>query len=244
MKILIGAPVRNREWILEQYLEHIFNLDYKKKDIGMYFVLNDSIDKSEQILKKFKNKFEKLYRFIDIDKKDFGAPMDKRTADIRSQHIIPNLVELRNIVRQRFKKDRSWGLFSIDTDTLISDQSLNRAIRLSKEKSADIVGLFVDVDYGINRLGNMMNFVDGTDVARHIINPNPQYGNVTWTKEMKVDVVGGCCLYRRIIIDAGIKWRLHQQGEDVGLCWDAKQEGLNVWIICDPLAKHVMRRDN
>ena len=42
--IMIGCPVRDREWILPKYLDSIYALSYPKENICLCFIVNDSTD--------------------------------------------------------------------------------------------------------------------------------------------------------------------------------------------------------
>lgn len=50
---MIGCPVRNRAWILPQYLQHLTALVYPPDQVEYCFVINDSQDKTEALLQEF-----------------------------------------------------------------------------------------------------------------------------------------------------------------------------------------------
>ena len=67
MNITIGSLIRNREWILPLFLEHILKIDYDKKLITLHFIINNSIDQSQHILEQFKSEHDSSYRIIKIE---------------------------------------------------------------------------------------------------------------------------------------------------------------------------------
>ena len=49
-RVMIGCPVRNRAWILPDYLQHLRALKYPQEQIEYCFVINDSFDETRAIL--------------------------------------------------------------------------------------------------------------------------------------------------------------------------------------------------
>lgn len=147
-KILIAAPVRNRGWILEKYLLSLEQLDYPKEKIGFHFVMNDSVDKSEEILSSWKEKQESNYRYIRISRVDFGFPSDAREEGLgyltegfprRDFYTYKSLSVLRNLILDFAALDDVGYLFTVDTDILIKPDLLNKLIDTGEEIVAALI---------------------------------------------------------------------------------------------------------
>ena len=52
-QIMIALAVRDRAWILPQFLKCLRDLKYDPESIILYFLVNNSIDRTEEILNEF-----------------------------------------------------------------------------------------------------------------------------------------------------------------------------------------------
>jgi hypothetical protein len=108
-------------------------LRYPKELIIVFFLLNDSTDASEEILRKWQER-NNSFSEIKIKKVSLGAPPDihgKRYRVTRGV-IFQNLARLHNIEREEFLKSDADYFFGIDSDVLLEPESLK--ILLSKKK--------------------------------------------------------------------------------------------------------------
>jgi len=135
--VTIGTLVRDREFVLPLFLEHIYKINYDKNKIDILFLVNNSKDNSYKILKEFKKKYINEYNSIRIEFKTFkNMPQDERTT--KREKIYPFLAELRNML---------WGLvnntdylFSVDSDILITNtEILNKLISHKKHVISGLI---------------------------------------------------------------------------------------------------------
>jgi len=139
-KILIACPVRDRAWILPHYLEHIYNIDYPKHLISMYFIINNSSDNSYKILEDFKLKHMSEYVNIEIDRMyKPNLPIDARVKDIRDGFTYHWLCELRNKILNKCVEMKYDYLLSCDTDILVPSNIINGLIIDSKTICASLI---------------------------------------------------------------------------------------------------------
>lgn len=235
--VTIAAPIRNREWILNQYLDHIIGLDYPKDRINIHFVLNDSTDFSREILLDFKKKYKNEYNEIHIDTYNRQVPEDARSALIRNKHIYTHLSVLRNHILSNVKTDY---LFSVDSDILIPSNSLQKL--LSHQKSI-ISGLiyngYIENPAKPHKYTNIMRFnTDG--VLRHINNYyTARAPLLERSKVIEVDVTGAFYLIRKDVCKIA-KYGWHHQGEDVYFCNTVKENGYKIFCDISVYADHIM----
>jgi cellulose synthase/poly-beta-1,6-N-acetylglucosamine synthase-like glycosyltransferase len=142
-KILLSSLIHNRAWILPQFLEHILALEYDKSIIHLYFVLNNSIDNSFNIIREFQNKYKDEYYGITIMIKNF----DRDCNDERLNRHIKNkgmktyeiLKNLRSFVMNIFYEGDYDYLFSVDSDILLNKDDLNLLIESKKDAVAGLI---------------------------------------------------------------------------------------------------------
>lgn len=129
-KVLICSPIRDKEYCLKEYLDSIYKLDYPKEKIKIYFVENDSIDKTVKILEEFKDKHESEYRSIQIETL---LELDEKKADFKTHEWKPEdllrLGKLRDRCLNQIEDEEF--IFMIDADVILQPETLKRLIGLN-----------------------------------------------------------------------------------------------------------------
>jgi hypothetical protein len=148
-KIFVGAPVRNRAWVLYRYINAL-----KRQNIEMEtcFIVNDSVDDTESIMRN--NGFKVIV-------KNFGGD----TSHARGKYSKNNLAILRNILLEEFLKSDCNFLFSVDTDIIIPDESLIKLINHNK----DIVSMLIKNHPTLKAHNIFVNGTHLTDVPAGLI---------------------------------------------------------------------------
>jgi cellulose synthase/poly-beta-1,6-N-acetylglucosamine synthase-like glycosyltransferase len=127
-RILVTCPMRDRAWVLPHYLDALYNLDYDKKLIDIFWLVNNSKDETLDMLIDYKNKFEYLYHSITIQViNDFRVPKDDRITQIRQQ-VYPWLAMLRNRLLDKCVELQCDYIFSCDSDIIFKPDTLKRLL--------------------------------------------------------------------------------------------------------------------
>jgi glycosyltransferase involved in cell wall biosynthesis len=221
-RVLIGCPVRNREWILPRYLQSLLELDYPRDCIEYGFIVNDSTDNTLNILQEFARS---SISPVHITIKNMG----NRRPSSRGAYNIGNLAILRNIMLHIFLGSKCSHLFSVDSDILVTPGCLKELLRLN----LPIVSLLVRNDHHLGDPGyyNISQLQGGhyrpvQDFPRGRVIP--------------VDCTGAAYLVQRGVIEMGVRYYPHRQGEDVGFCEDARGKGISIWCHTGLEGNHVM----
>lgn len=249
MKILIGCPISNRAWILNEYLECIYNLNYPKKDIILYWIVNNSIDDSFKILENFKRKHTIEYNKIIIEV--FNDPIkmpykDTRDKYIRRQYTYHWLALLRNKLLDKATEQECTFLLSSDSDILLRQDTLNRLLSHNVPLISSLIynGYeYIPANAGISynpiveayRYPNILKFgvVGSTATYRHVVNvyvKTPSKAKAG--KTIIIDATGACVLLKNTIFNnRKIRYGYYMLGEDMAFCQSAISQGHA--IICD-----------
>lgn len=251
-KILIACPISNREWVLDYYLNNIYKIEYPKNLISLYFIVNNSSDRSSDILKEFKSKYKSEYNNIKIDicnsKKNFK---DDRSAKTRNEFTYNWLSELRNkITRECVKRDHDY-LFSCDSDILVPSNILKKLLSHKKDFVASLIyngylytpkGAEEDYD-PIKNAYKFPNILRGSAYSgyKHLVNSNVKNPNlVDYENSLtEVDFSGAVFLASKEICGAG-KYCWHQQGEDEPFCRSSKMKGFKLYCDLSCYSQHMM----
>lgn len=230
--ILIAAPVRNRSWILSEYLYSLSRLDYPKENLSFHFVLNDSSDSSSEILADWKTAHEKEYRYIRVSEINFDYPRDWGedrviTAEAmlnRQNKTYKSLSVLRNLIL-----DFAWldieaeYLLFVDSDILINPDIINKLLATGK-----------DIVAGLISNGNTnYNFM-----------PLTGHRNILPDGLFEVTTTGAVILIsRKIFENKLIRYSPEKTGEDEGFCRSARTQGVKSYVLPE-MQKHIMKRSD
>lgn len=220
--ITIGSLIRNRAWIIPDFLRSILEQDYPKENIAFNFILNDSVDDSRIHLEEFKSQYKADYRYIHIQRLQFDAPVDQRVESVRI-NIYQNLAIMRNLLLDQAWADKDcYYLFMVDCDHVLPENLLTRLISHNKPYVSALTKT------GTNN-PNAFNIL-------------PRGEDYSLRKDLiEAEVTGGIGLIRREIID-DFDCRCYpltplgttQATEDLLFCQRMRKKGYRLFV--DPLA--------
>ena len=226
--VTIGAPVRNRAWILPRYLDALERLDYPKERLAFHWIVNDSMDATEGILHAWKEAHFSKYRRITIDRIDFGPrPMDTFGAirvPAKRDLSLPVLAELRN---RLFEDLDSEYFFGVDSDIIVNQETLKCLLSHKKDVCAALVRNGIQIGDYIFLLYN-----EKTDrfYRNNVEAPNRLF---------EVGLTGACCLYSWLAATHGI-WSVERTGEDEGLARSLRPLEIAPFVDGTQHCEHVM----
>lgn len=226
-RILIGAPVHQRDWILPVYLKRLEELEYPEDLLSFAFVINDSTDESKAILKAWKEENSSRYRQVHLAEKNLGFPPDLRSNRHRDG-IFYRLVQARNALLDLLT-DEDY-LFSIDTDILVQKHTLNWLLANQRDLCSALI--FNDRR---RRFPNIMKVSEKGNLVHYRDFPRKQL--------FPVAVTGAVFLASRNLARS-TRYSFHPQGEDVAFCLEARRQGYQLWCDSRIRPRHVMYRED
>jgi cellulose synthase/poly-beta-1,6-N-acetylglucosamine synthase-like glycosyltransferase len=253
-RILISCPISGRSWILPHYLKSILKLDYPKKLIDIYWIVNNSKDNSIQLLQDFKEQYKNEYNSIYIEIfNNKSIPPDERTKgldfktkklkDVRTQYIYSWLAELRNKILDKCDKLNCDYLLSSDSDIILKPCTLNRLI----ENDKDICSCLIYNGYLYDRIENGYKYTnmlkkDINNNYVHIVNYKTKYPfkNTNGTI-IPVDFSGACMLIKKEVCqNKNIRFSWYSQGEDEPFSKSAILQGFKFYGDISLYQNHIM----
>lgn len=239
MTVVCGGPVRNREFVLEKHLKAVYELEHDKKDIILYYLVNDSVDFTTDILEHFKKAHIQEYKDIIIQEKFYGFPEDIR-ANGRNTETFKQFSIVRNDWLQCIKELNctvDWVL-SIDSDILIPNTALKKLISNNKDVCSILVNnMEIPMGYGKDCMNILEYAPDRGMEYKHIL-------SYKINSVFSVDVTGACYLIKRSVLGYGsniVKYGPHIQGEDCTFCSLVKQNGFGIFCDSTLQAEHCMK---
>lgn len=235
IKVAIGCVVRNRAWILPEYLQAIENIPFDNKEY--IFLENNSTDETFAILESFVHLQSALTKKVWMGKTDRpSAPGYRRN----EYHVngYEYLASLRNLFLLMFYITKADYLLSIDSDIIVPPNILEELLVLADTKTIVAAAISNIPEKSLDGFipGNFM--ITSSDGV--LIHP-PAY---PLQGEMEVDVTGAVCLIPRSAIKDGARYGMHPQGEDIPFCLQAKQAGYKMMVTFDVQCDHRMLEEN
>lgn len=223
-KVAIGCVVRNRAWVLPEYLAALKQIDYPNK--AYIFLENDSEDTTLFLLQQFKPAEQKTLQSIKT-----GVNHWKR-GDYGTDQFA-NLANLRNMFLEMFLQTDADFLFSVDSDVIMPPDVLSRLLANCDQKT--IIGAAIsnvqDKPLDGKTPGNFLT-------KRWLLERSSTCYELEGV--MDIDIIGAVYLIPRQAIEDGVRYGPHTQGEDVPFCLDAKQKEYRLQVLLDSGCEHRM----
>lgn len=223
-RVAIGCPVRDRAWVLPEYLAALNAIDHAPKQY--VFLENDCTDGTPQILREWVADSPLMMTRVD------GASVGHTRSEY-GRDGYAHLAAVRNRFLELVAATRADYLLSIDSDVIVPPDVLTTILPLANQQT--IVGVALSNIPGKPLDGRLPgNFL--VDRAGSLVHPYryPLAG------AMDVDVTGACCLIPMSAIRAGVRYGPHPQGEDIVFCRDATARGFRIVVTFDVRPEHRM----
>jgi hypothetical protein len=222
--VMIASPVRNRAWVLPEFLAALDRLEFPQDRLSFYFLANDCADASPQILRSWAAERPRAV----VEEVNTGVPGWNR---YRWPHYdYGNLAFLRNRILKRFLESACTHLFSVDSDVIVPPHALARLLAADRPVVAGVISNFPGLPVEDSPAHNFLFLVDGHyRHQRHV--PEGLF---------EVDLTGAVVLIRRDVVEAGVRYEGHPSGEDAGFCEQAKARGFRLWCHGGVRCQHRM----
>jgi hypothetical protein len=253
-KIMIGCPISiKRDWCLPFYLQCLDELDYPKENLHVSFLYNYPEDKGPdrtlEILEDFESENFDKYRKIETkvaktNYEDWRIPT--RSFDF--------FAAIRNEwLKMADKKDQYY--MNIDSDILFKPHTLNELLKWNKNVVSGLIQNppLSDGSPGFNVMAKMegMYHRNGDNMYTHLpirtirINGIWKFdqGLYKLIEPPIVGVAGAMILFSKKIIDEGVKFGYHTQGEDIYFCEEVRKKGYEVYTDCTLYGEHLLSPD-
>lgn len=221
-KLLVGCPIRGREEIASAYLNYLYQQTYPKDKISLAFCLNNSIDRTGEILHQFAQEHSSEYARIDILEIniDNSPPFDRATEGRTERHF-EVLAEIRNIFLTMLHDEE--GIVSVDSDIFLIDPD---TILKLVQHHQDIISALVQNGPKPHCDHNIMMWLNAERTH------GTHYRKELPSTLLECDVTGACYYISRRVIESGVRYGNHCQGEDTYFCQRAQEHGFHLY--CDP----------
>lgn len=250
-RVLLSCPVSNRAWVIPYYLDSIHNLDYDKKLIDIYWIINNSTDQSFSLLKQFKKQHQNEYNSITIEEyNNHKLPKDERVTSTRIK-IYPWLAHLRNKILQKAVSLNVDYLYSSDCDIILQPNSLKRLLFHDKDIVANLIynGFLYIPPNSLQDYNPIENAHKFPNVLReiaprqyqHITNYHIKYPDKNPTGTLlECEFSGASILISKEVCKVTKYDTNLTYGEDEPWSYSARQAGYKIYCDISSYQKHIM----
>ncbi len=194
--VLLAILARNKEHVLDRYLESISNLDYDKKLITVYINTNNNDDSTEKMLECWVVANKALYRDVIFDRHTVADLPSSRPHEWNGKRF-KVLGAIRNTSMQKAVETESDYYFVVDCDNFLIPSTLRELVNKQKPIIAPLL-------QSIPEEGDMYsNYFCAID-ERGYYKDHPDYSKLLHRQklgEFKVPVVHCTYLIERAYID-------------------------------------------
>ena len=254
MTIQLGCPIQSkRDWIIPYYLKHLTNLQYPKKKLHITFLYNHPTDEEDnqnalRILTDWQDEFSDKYADINI----WEAETNYHDGRVHGR-FFSFFADIRNLwLTMRNKEDTRT--FSVDSDILLPPHTLKQLLSWDKDIVSALIynGPIPESGQPAYNFMAKTNFThsNGDKIYIHM-SPGVLEANSEWTYQPEnntykltmipeVPMTGACFLIKKEVLDAGVQFGYHVQGEDIIFCEDALSKGFKIYSDFTIIPPHVM----
>jgi hypothetical protein len=233
MKLVIGCPIYNRDWILNHWFKCIFSQSIDLENIGFIFEAAPDDDKTISILKAVE-KIQKNIPHFSINIRE-DIPHFQHIPNGRQWTLskYENMVSLRNSLLKKVRELEPDYYFSLDSDILIQNPNTLELLIAHIKSGADAVSPLMFMTPTGDLYPSVMNWrQDQPNKAMR----NSRYPLGTYFKS---DVIMAAKMMSKKVYQ-GIDYKVHEQGEDLGWCLNARDNGYKLYSASYIYAPHIM----
>ncbi len=230
MKTVVGSIIRNRAWVLPDYLKALWSMRVSDQ-VSYLFLENDSEDETLKLLQRFKRN-KSAMRPITVKSITTGVP-----GWDHHRYNYSNLASIRNQLLEMFLETDADFFMSVDSDVIVQPDTFERLLE-THQRTAGVVGAPVcniaDASLDGHTPGNFMVFERG--VLQHPAH-YPLAG------EYEVDLTGAVYLIPRWVVEQGARYGEDPLGEDIPFCAAVKAAGCRIYVNLDAQCEHRMVKE-
>lgn len=222
--VLIGCPIRNRGWILPDYLQRLENIDYPPDKLNFCFIVNDSVDDTEAILNEFAHRSYSPVQIVKTTAAKFHGHK-------RGAYRFEQLAKLRNMLLEKFFQSDCEYLLSVDSDILVPPDIIKRLL----SRNCQIISALVCNGHHINDT-SIYNVMRKTSAGSY-----QHIKDFPRDRIFSVDITGAAyMIHRSVITDHKVYYSARFGGEDIGFCEAARARGIPIYCDGSIECQHMM----
>ncbi len=236
-KIIIGAPVYKREWVLNYWFQCLEKQDYPLENIGFLFELGPDDDATHDLLWRWHQMHPEVTIFDGVIRNDVKHRTHEegtRQWEIARYYV---MADFRNSLLDRALCHDFDYYFSLDSDILLDDPSSLRRLVEYMDRGLDIVSPLSFMTPHDANYPSVMSWAErvGKRAWRDL-------NKVQWGTLFEADIVMASVMMSRKVVE-NVRYIWHPQGEDLGFAWELNRAGIKSYCAGDIYGFHAMGQE-
>jgi hypothetical protein len=251
--VLIGTPIRQKPQILKEFLHSLSELNKENLDVDYFFIDDNDIEKSREILDEFSTKENNvIIKRVKFDDK-FICDDDNHNWE---ENLVWKVASFKDDIISYAKTNSYDYLFFVDSDLVLHTETLKNLISTGKDIISEI--FWTEWTKGLPQNPQVWLYDQFTQyrVSRseklnkeEILNRHIDFINELKTPGVyEVGGLGACTLISKYAIDKGVSFGEIKNsllfGEDRHFCIRAVALGLSLYVDTHYPAYHIYRESD
>lgn len=235
MKLIIGCPIYDRDWIFPYWISCIQAQSIPMADVGFVFVGSKDDEDTILHMNKWKSYHPEVEIFDILYPENVNHFSHKEGTRQWTMSKYENMVNLRNILIQKVREYNPEYFFSLDSDILIKNPATIELLIAHIKDGADAVSPLMYMTPVGTSYPSVMKWLDqpGGRAHRDLEFPIGTY--------FKSDVIMAAKMMSRDVYH-NVDYVMHQQGEDLGWSGACAEKGFNLYSASYIYSPHIMSR--
>jgi len=223
--ILITSLIHNREWILDDFLNCLSNIDYPINKLKFYFIINNSTDDSIKYLKEWCNDKDAVIS-------EYNFPLPSKKEHSWTDSLLQHMAAMRNNTLDIARQLDCDYMINIDSDILFTEGVIKHLVTCDKK----IISPVFWAGWGTDKKLPQVWERGGYEISDSFINMLKTYRAI-----FKVGGMGAFSCIHKSVWEKGVNYsKVYNlpsdvRGEDRDFCIRATTHGFNLWAstYCD-----------
>lgn len=236
MDLVIGCPIYKRNWIFPYWISCIQNQGINMSKVGFIFEASPDDEATLTMLNRYRDHNTDIAYFNINIREDLIHHEHEENSRMWTISKYENMVSMRNSLLNQVRELSPKYYYSLDSDVLVIDPNTINNLISHIQSGADAVNTLMFMTPIGTMYPSVMNWVeDGSGVAYR----KESYPLGTYFKS---DVIMAAKMMSEKVYKT-VDYKLHQQGEDLGWCENAKLLNYNLYCASYIYTPHIMGRN-
>lgn len=235
MDLLIGCPIYKRNWIFPYWISCIERQGINPSKIGFAFEVSPDDEATINMLKMYRDRNPSIALFDINVRHDLSHHEHEENSRMWTISKYENMVSMRNSLLEKVRQINPKYYYSLDSDVLLIDPNTINFLVSHIQDGADAVNTLMYMTPVGTMYPSVMNWVEDASGRGY---RKEEYPLGTYFKS---DVIMAAKMMSKEVY-SNVNYKLHQQGEDLGWCDNAKNLGYNLYCASYIYTPHIMSR--
>lgn len=235
MKLIIGCPIYDRDWIFPYWISAIQAQSLPLNQIGFVFIASKEDAPTITALEYWKTFHPEVELFEIVYPEQVNHFTHSEGTRQWTMSKYDNMVKLRNVLLSKVREYQPDYFMSLDSDIVLNNPSTLELLIAHIQNGADAVSPLMFMTPMGTMFPGVMKWENEPGKKAH---RNYEFPLGTYFKS---DVIMAAKMMSKEVYN-NVNYRIHEQGEDLGWSGNCAEKGYSLYCASYIYATHVMSR--